>query len=149
MDLQLTRRGDYALRAALCLAKASPSGAYRKLREIAAETAIPERYTHEIVSLLVRAGLVEAMAGKLGGYRLAREPASISLLEVIEAGEGSLRQDRCALSGGPCRQQTMCGVHQMLEEAARALIMSLRRRNLSQIADSDATSPRHVSQASR
>ena len=149
MDLQLTRRGDYALRAALCLAKASPDGSYRKLREIAAETAIPERYTHEIVSLLVRAGLAEAMAGKLGGYRLVREPSTISLLEVIEAGEGSLRVDRCALTGGPCRQQTMCAVHQMLEEAARSLTSSLSQKHLSQVVDLDFTLARRASRATK
>ena len=130
MDLQLTRRGDYALRAALCLARSFPGGSYRKLREIAAETEIPERYTHEIVSLLVRAGLVEAMSGKMGGYRLAKQPAAISLLDVIEAGEGSLRQDRCALTGGPCHQQTVCAVHSMLEGAARALTASLSHHSL-------------------
>ena len=138
MDLQLTRRGDYAVRAAIALARANPEGGYRKLREIAAEMAIPLRYTHEILSLLVRAGLVEAMAGKLGGYRLVREPGDISLLQVVEAAEGRLRLDRCTLSGGPCHwQQSICAVHPALEEACRSLTNSLRAETLAHVLQLD------------
>src|SRR3954447_15982756 len=91
LDLQLTKRGDYAVRAALSLARASGGGGYRKIREIAAEMSIPERYTHEILTLLVRGSLVAALAGKQGGYRLRDAPADVSLLQVIEAAEGPLR----------------------------------------------------------
>src|SRR3954468_4624137 len=94
LDLQLTKRGDYAVRAALSLARASGGGGYRKIREIAAEMSIPERYTHEILTLLVRGSLVDALAGKQGGYRLRHAPADVSLLQVIEAAEGPLRLDR-------------------------------------------------------
>ncbi len=136
--MQLTRRGDYALRAAVSLARAAPGGGYRKLREIAEEMSIPERYTHEIVSLLVKAGMAEALAGKQGGYRLTRVPASITLLDLIEAGEGTLRLDRCALSGGPCHwQQSVCAVHPMLEDATRAMTGSLRGRTLAQVLEMD------------
>ena len=138
MDLQLTRRGDYALRAAISLARYSGSGAYRKLREIAEEMAIPSRYTHEIVSLLVKAGLAEALAGKKGGYRLVRAPESIRLLEVIEAGDGAMRVDRCALTGGPCHwQQTICAVHPMLEDGVKSMTASLGSRTLADVLELD------------
>jgi len=134
MDLQLTRRGDYTVRAAVALAKAGPGGGYRKLREIAEEMSIPLRYTHEIVSLLVKAGLAEALAGKQGGYRLVRSATDITLLEVVEAGEGALRMDRCALSGGPCHwQHTICAVHPMLEDATKALTASMRGQTLADV----------------
>lgn len=133
MDLQLTRRGDYTVRAAISLARHSGSGTYRKLREISEEMAIPARYTHEIVSLLVKAGLAEALAGKQGGYRLVRTPESISLLEIVEAGEGALRVDRCALDGGPCHWQTMCAVHPMLEDGVKAITASMQSRSLADV----------------
>jgi Rrf2 family protein len=138
LDLQLSRRGDYAVRAAIALARAAPSGGYLKLREIAAEMAIPERYTHEIVSLLVRAGLVEAMAGKLGGYRLVRPPRDVTLLQVVEAAEGNLRLDRCTLSGGPCNwQQTICAVHPAWEDACRSFTGVLRAQSLAHVLELD------------
>lgn len=138
MDLQLTRRGDYTLRAAVSLSRAAPAGGYRKLREIAAEMDIPFRYTHEIVSLLVKAGLAEALAGKQGGFRLLRRPADISLLEVIEAAEGALRLDRCALTGGPCHwQHTICAVHPMLEESTKAFRSTIRSQTLADVLQMD------------
>jgi Rrf2 family protein len=138
MDLQLTKRGDYAVRAAVSLARAASGGGYRKIREIAAEMSIPERYTHEILTLLVRASLVEALAGKQGGYRLRHAPERVSLLQVIEAAEGPLRPDRCALSGGPCHwQDTVCAVHPMLEDACRAFTTSMSGKSLADVLTMD------------
>jgi Rrf2 family protein len=138
LDLQLTRRGDYAVRAALSLARTADSGTYRKLREIAAEMDIPARYTHEVVSLLVKAGLAEALAGKQGGYRLVKPPSEITLLEVVEAGDGAMRLDRCALNGGPCHWQlTICAVHPMLEDGVKAMTASLRSRALAEVVELD------------
>jgi Rrf2 family protein len=126
LDLQLSRRGDYTLRAAVSLGR-NFGGGFRKLREIAEEMAIPFRYTHEIVSLLVKAGLAEALAGKQGGYRLVRDPSTITVLELIEAGEGPLRTTRCALRDGPCHwQDTVCAIHATLEESNRAMTAALR-----------------------
>jgi Rrf2 family protein len=134
VDLQLSKRGDYTVRAAVALARSKPAGRYLKLREISAEMDIPARYTHEIVSLLVKAGLAEALAGKNGGYRLSRDPSAINFLEIIEAGEGTLRGGRCVLSGGPCHwQETICAVHPSIDEATKAFIASLRARTLAQI----------------
>jgi Rrf2 family protein len=134
VDLQLTKRGDYAVRAAVYLAHAHGDGGYRKIREIAEAMSIPAQYTHEILTLLVRADLVEAMAGKLGGYRMKRAPADVSLLRVIEAAEGPLKLDRCTLSGGPCHwQDTICAVHPMLEDACKALTTSMATQTLADI----------------
>jgi Rrf2 family protein len=134
LDLQLTKRGDYAVRAAVSLARAAGREGYTKVREIAAEMSIPERYTHEILSLLVRGHLVEAMAGKQGGYRLRVLPADVTLLQVIEAAEGPLRLDRCTLRGGPCHwQDTVCAVHPMLEQACTSLTASLSQQTLADV----------------
>ncbi len=138
MDLQLTWRGDYAVRAAISLARAWEGGDYRKIREVAAEMEIPARYTPEILSLLLRAGLAQARAGRSGGYKLTRPPTEISLLEVIESSEGQLMTQRCVLSGGPCHWQgTICAVHPMLEAAGRALTDALRSASLDSVVHFD------------
>jgi Rrf2 family protein len=137
LDLQLSRRGDYTLRAAISLGR-NFGGGYRKLREIADEMAIPFRYTHEIVSLLVKAGFAEALAGKQGGYRLVRSPKTITVLDLIEAGEGPLRTTRCALRDGPCHwQDTVCAVHATLEESTRALTTALQGSTLADVIATD------------
>ena len=138
MDLQLTHRGDYALRAALALARAAGSGQYVKLRDVSEQMAIPLRYTQEILALLMRAGLAEARAGKHGGYRLTRAPGDISVLEVVEAAEGPLRSDRCTLRGGPCHwQDTVCAVHATWVSAREALAAILTKQTLQAVVEAD------------
>jgi Rrf2 family protein len=61
-----------------------------KLRQIAAETGVPRTFVSQILGDLVRGGLAISSFGVHGGYRLSRPPDRISLLEVVEAGEGPL-----------------------------------------------------------
>jgi Rrf2 family iron-sulfur cluster assembly transcriptional regulator len=68
MDLALTRRGDYAVRAALCLAGSAGDGRYVKIREVAQAMALPASYP-PVLRLPADAGLAEARAGRDGGYR--------------------------------------------------------------------------------
>lgn len=137
MDLGLTRTGDYAVRAAIALARAHGNG-YRKIREVADDMALPLRYTPQILGMLARAGLAEAKAGRDGGYRLSRVPSEISLLEVVEAAEGPLQSGRCTLRGGPCQWDNACPVHSAWVSAGKALRGSLAAVSLAEIARQDA-----------
>ena len=125
MDLQLSRRADYAVRAMLVLGEAWPTGEYRKIREIVAAVHIPRSFAPQVLGDLVRTGLVEARAGRAGGYRLARPPSGISLLEVVEAAEGTLLPQRCTLRGVACDPDNPCPVHPAWFAAAQALRTSL------------------------
>ncbi|MBO0689868.1 MAG: Rrf2 family transcriptional regulator [Candidatus Dormibacteraeota bacterium] len=138
MDLSLTRRGDYVVRAAICLARAYARAGYCKIREVAEEMDLPRSYTPQILGVLVQAGLAEARAGRDGGYRLLRDPSRISLLELVEAGEGPLRPSRCSLRGGPCRWDDMCAIHPAWDAATRAIEDSLGSTSLAALADVDA-----------
>ena len=129
MDLQLSRRADYGVRAALYLA-GEPRGGYRKLREICEAMTLPRSFAPQVLGDLVRAGLVEAKAGRDGGYRLARDAADLSLLDVVEACEGSLTPVRCTLRGIACDPGHPCPVHPAWIEAAEALRASLAGASL-------------------
>lgn len=138
MDLGLTKRGDYAVRAAIALGRSYAGGGWRKIREVAADVGIPLAYTPQILNLLAKAGLVEARAGQRGGYRLLRKPAEISLLEVVEAAEGPLAADRCTLRGGPCAWDQMCPLHPVWQESRQALVDVLARTPLASLLEVDA-----------
>lgn len=138
MDLTLTSRGDYVVRAAIALASAwDGAGVYRKIREIAEEMRLPPSYTPQVLGILARAGLAEARAGRSGGYRLRRAPERISVLEVIEAAEGSLASSRCAIRGGPCRWDDVCALHPTVVKAAEAIRETLGRTSLAEVAKVD------------
>ncbi|MFW2340650.1 MAG: RrF2 family transcriptional regulator [Acidimicrobiia bacterium] len=109
MQASLGRKGDYSVRAVLDIAR--HDGERRKAREIAAEMDIPHRFLTQILAELVQVGLLEAVAGRTGGYVLARPPSEISLLQVVEAAEGPIALDVCVLRGGPCTWENSCPVH--------------------------------------
>ena len=126
MRLELTKRGDYAVRAMLALARGSGNGLL-SARRISDAMSIPVRFLPQVLADLQRAGLVEATAGRTGGYRLAKDPASISLLDVIEAVEGDARRQSCVLRGGPCGKDGICDVHEVFlagQEAIRGTFAS-------------------------
>jgi Rrf2 family protein len=137
MNMTLSKRGDYVVRSALALARAWPSGEQRKIREVVAEMGVPPTFASQILADLVRAGLAVSKAGKDGGYRLARPPEEISILSVVEAGEGPLRSERCALGDGPCRWDAVCPLHETWRAATDALRLALEASTLAELAERD------------
>lgn len=130
--MELTKRGDYAVRAMLALARAS-SGRLLSVRLIAEEMSIPVRFLPQVMGDLASAGLVEATTGRAGGYRLARPAAEVSLLDVVEAAEGDSRRRTCVLRGGPCGLDGFCDVHDVFFEAQDAMLGALARTRLSDL----------------
>jgi Rrf2 family transcriptional regulator, iron-sulfur cluster assembly transcription factor len=137
MKIRLGRRGDYAVRAALHLARAH-GDARRKAREIAVAMDVPVSYLPQILGDLVRAGIVSSAAGPEGGYELAREPGDVSLLDVVLAVDEGPRQTECVLSGGPCRWETACAVHAPWVRAQEALMAEMAATTFAVLADEDA-----------
>jgi Rrf2 family protein len=137
MDLGLTRRGDYAVRAAICLARRGGDGGYVKIREVAQTMVLPASYTPQVLRLLAEAGLAEARAGRDGGYRLTRPPGEIALIEVVEAAEGAFELERCILRGGPCHWEQACAVHGAWSAAVASFRDSLRQTTLADLAAAD------------
>ena len=134
MRLEPTRRGDYAVRAAVALA-ANGTGLL-STRRIAAEMQIPPRFLPQVMGDLVRADLVVGQTGRSGGYRLARPAVEISLLDVMRATEREPLERTCILRGGPCEPEGRCDVHDVFSQARDALLRSLAAADLAQVAES-------------
>ena len=134
MRLELTRRGDYAVRASVALA-AADGGGLLSARRIAAEMRIPPRFLPQVMADLVRAQLVVAQTGRSGGYRLTRSPSEISLLDVIRAAEHENEIRTCILRGGPCDSVGHCDVHEVFSGARNALLQSLSHASLAAVAE--------------
>jgi Rrf2 family protein len=137
MEMTLSKRGDYVVRAALCLGRAYDGGEHRKIREVVAEMDVPQTYASQILAALVHANLAVSRAGRGGGYRLARAPGSVSLLDIVEAGEGPLRAERCALGEGPCRWNAVCPLHETWGAATGALRDTLAQTSLASLVARD------------
>lgn len=136
MQMEFTSRSDYAVRAMICVARLD-EGERHKAAQIAESMEIPRTYIAQILAPLVAAGLLDAVAGRRGGYMLGRPAAEISLLEVIEVAEGAVHADRCVLRGGPCDWDETCPLHVTWSRAKAGFTGALETMFLSEIAAID------------
>lgn len=83
----LSLKAQYGLRAVVSLASHYGKGPLQA-KEIATSQGVPVRYLELLLSQLRRARIVDATRGKNGGYILAKEPSSITVLDVVTAFEG-------------------------------------------------------------
>ena len=86
----------------------------------------------QVMAPLVRSGWVDSVTGRSGGYALAVDPNSISVLELVEAVEGPT-DDGCALRGGECSSVDRCAIHDAWVKAREALVAELSTRPITSI----------------
>jgi Rrf2 family protein len=87
--MKISQKGLYALQAMMMLARHHHQGAI-KIRDIAYEEALPEKFLELILLELKNARMVESVRGAKGGYHLRREPSDIHLSEIIRLIDGPL-----------------------------------------------------------
>ncbi len=87
--MTVSQKGLYALQAMMMLARHHQQGAI-KIREIAYEEALPEKFLELILLELKNARLVESVRGAKGGYQLRRSPGEVNLAEIIRLIDGPL-----------------------------------------------------------
>jgi Rrf2 family protein len=137
MQLSLRRKGDYAVRAMISVGRHYGTG-LRQARQISTEMHIPYKTLTLILAGLVAEGLLVAAHGPRGGYRLARHPGEISLLDIVVAAEGPATFDHCVLRDGPCDWAETCPVHDVWARTQEALIKELASTSLAEMAAIDA-----------
>lgn len=140
MLLELTREGDYAVRAMLALAKHTPDRPLSRT-QIATDWQIPASFLAHALRKLADHGLVVPVVGRSGGYRLARDAGSISLLDVVGAVEDLPTGERCVLRGGPCHPDGTCFVHETFTRARTRYLDALAESTLASILE-DYTPPK-------
>lgn len=87
--VRISARADYAVRAALQLAAAAPTGPLTA-EAIAAAQRIPHKFLEGILGDMRRGGIVLSQRGQSGGYRLARAPEAVSIADVVRVVDGPL-----------------------------------------------------------
>ena len=105
--MMISTKGRYALRVMLDLAEHRPEG-YVPLTAIACRQQISEKYLESILSVLSKAGLLDALRGKGGGYRLSRAPEDYSVYEILCLTEGTLAPVTCLEAGQGCENAASC-----------------------------------------
>src|SRR5215471_2677296 len=87
--MKISQKGLYALQAMMMLARHHSQGAI-KIRDIAYEENLPEKFLELILLEMKNARMVESVRGAKGGYQLRRQPSEIRLSEIIRLIDGPL-----------------------------------------------------------
>jgi Rrf2 family nitric oxide-sensitive transcriptional repressor len=121
---------EYALRAVVHLADQAPQP--RTTEQIAQATLVPKAYLSKVLQGLCRTEIVVSRRGSGGGMTLAKSPAELTILEVVNAVEpiGRIRQCPLGLSGHGVR---LCPLHRRLDNALAMVEDAFRNTTLAEV----------------
>ena len=112
----VSTKGRYALRVMLYFALHGGEE-FIPLKEIAETEGISQKYLESIMTTLSKAGMVDAVHGKGGGYRLNRKPEEYTVGSILKLTEGSLNTVSCTTQGpNACNRATCCRTLPMWEK---------------------------------
>lgn len=129
--MQITRQADYAIRAVLYISKLN-TNQRAATSQIAKEQRIPPSFLAKIISQLSIAGLLQTSRGARGGVTLAKSPAEVSLLDVVEAIDGPITLNECVHDDGACNFGEDCPLRPIWCEAQEDLVNRLKRTTFAQ-----------------
>src|SRR5919107_2226038 len=120
----LSKKSKYAIKALLRLAE-HPPGEPMRIADLARAEQIPAKFLEFILLGLRNNGVLQSRKGKGGGYLLARDPAQISLGQIVRMFDGPLAPVPCAsqtayVPCADCRNEEVCGVHLAMKEVRDA-----------------------------
>lgn len=107
--MQLRSQVEWALHCCAVLA-GLPADRYLSTKALAEFHGVPKEYLSKALQGLSQAGIVESTLGPAGGYRLAKPPADITFLQIVEAVEGRRSTFACTeiRRNNPCRPADHC-----------------------------------------
>ena len=123
---------EYALRAVVHLAYVAPEA--HTTAQIAEATKVPKDYLSKILQGLARVGIVKTQRGVGGGVSLARDPAELSILDVVNAvePESVQRITTCPL-GLKTHGVRLCPLHKRLDDAVAMVETAFRDTTLAEV----------------
>ena len=149
--MRISAKTDYAIRAVVEMAAASPDGHLVKAESVADAQQIPLRFLLGILNELRHAGIVDSRRGVEGGYRLAMPAAEVTIADIIRAIDGPLanvagvRPDALQLAGSAAPLQQVwvslrSSIREVLEHVTVADIVNgeLSPEVLARAQDADA-----------
>ncbi len=131
--MKISTRGRYGLRILLDLAL-HDNGSPRMIRDIAGSQRISEKYISRLIIDLRRAGMVKSVRGSRGGYRIARYPKNLTVLDVIEVMEGPVSIIDCVTTES-CDRQRGCAVRSIWCDMNNPLRSALAAVTLQDVID--------------
>jgi len=124
------RYGLYAMIELACRHDGTP----KVLGEVAKHQGISPKYLHAVMQQLKLAGLVRTVRGAHGGFVLTRDPAEISLIQVVEALDGPIGVTECSKMESDCERSSRCVARQVWCQVSTSIRDVLEGQTLAQLA---------------
>ncbi len=133
--MKISTKGRYALRMMLDMYRYQATGPV-SLKDIAQRQNISKKYLEQIALVLAQSGVMKGTRGHLGGYRMAKEPAELTVYDVLEIMEGSLHPVAC-LDNAPnnCERCNGCETLFIWQELDERIETYLRSMTLQDVLD--------------
>jgi Rrf2 family protein len=127
MRLEITRKSNLAINV---MAELAEDGGRVSGKKLADRVGTTTAFLAQVVTALVQKGWVSSQPGRAGGYELTVDPHTVSVLDMIEAVEGSTDTDTCVLRLGMCSAAEPCATHDAWSRARDALVSELSETSL-------------------
>ena len=143
--MQLSMRTDYALRAVFTLVE-HYGGQPISIGELARKNDVPKRFLEHIMLDLKERNWVESVAGKRGGYRLAKSPERITMGEIVRHFDGYLAPIACVsvTSYKRCTQESTCRFRRIMLDARNAVARLMDQATLADIMRGSPVDPEEI-----
>ncbi len=142
--LRISKLTDYGIVLLVHFAR-EEDGTTMNAREMAEATELPLPVVSKMLKSLANTDLLASQRGARGGYQLTRDPAKVSVAEIIEALEGPIALMECAAGPGHCDQEVRCGLRTPWQRINRAVQNTLREVTLAELASDIGSSPQPTS----
>lgn len=139
--LKLTKKADYGLIALKHLAGARTTGSSSSAKEIAESYRIPLPLLSKVLQSLARSGFLNSVQGTNGGYRIARDPQRITVLEVVRSIDGPIILTSCFTSDHECDQSSSCTVREPLRRVHESILRLLDSISIADLVDEEVPDP--------
>lgn len=121
----ISRNTDYAVRAVCYMARKNKDtvSAYELVKTLK----IPRPFLRKILQALHKKGLLESYKGVGGGFRLARKPGKIYLVDLIEVFQGPIKLNECLFKKEICPNQRSCFLKRKIDAIEDYVILELKK----------------------
>ena len=135
--MRLSKKSAYALKALACLGSPDTPPLI-SIQELAQRENIPKKFLEQVLLTLNKAGIVQSLRGKAGGYALRSAPAALTLGDIIRAVDGPLAPLPCASPNAPvkcpgCPSFEHCWLRTMMIEVGETVNAALDQLTLAEI----------------
>ena len=110
---------------------------------VATETRLPQATVAKVLKSLAHGGIVTALRGAAGGYRLARPPGAISVAEVVAAIDGAIGMTQCSIHEPTCDREGFCPTRPHWQRINLAIGQALAAVTLAEMAMTQASAAGH------